>query len=62
MYKMYRFYSVGDLDPVPEILTGSDPKGANYQSEKVIFSHHHFQYWYLSFSTNHEKKLKVITT
>jgi hypothetical protein len=35
------------------------PKSAYYQSEKVIYSHRHFQYRHLSFSSNPEKNLRT---
>jgi hypothetical protein len=51
-------------DPGLEILTGSRfrigcPKGDNYRSEKVIFSHQLFQYRYLSFNANNEKNFRI---
>jgi hypothetical protein len=58
--------SVRDLDPVgsgPFVVSGNfdrirPPKGAYYQSEKMIFSHKHFQCFI--YSANHEKTSELL--
>jgi hypothetical protein len=57
LFKKMNLFRQGQQQCSDMVGSGSDPpKGAHYQSEKVIFSHQHFQYGpYFSFSANHKK-------